>query len=106
MENSKIAKIASLIENSLETEGYFKSKEFEQSREDFLFALGDLVGMMLDKDFERFLFLMYRMDVQENKLKAALQTKEADNVKFEIARIIFERQEQKLYWREKYKNHD
>lgn len=74
----------------------------EVSTEDeFLKLLTRVIQHLLDNDFERLLNGLYRIDVDENKVKMAMAT---DNVAENIARLIIERELQKVETRRRYKH--
>ena len=72
------------------------------SAEDFQKILAKVIRHLLDNDFEQLLNGLYRIDVSEEKVKAAMATQGdvADN----LALLIIEREMQKVVTREKYKN--
>lgn len=63
------------------------------SEEAILQALEQAVLSQLQKGPETFFQLMYRLDISEQKVNAALQT---DSAPAKIARLIYERQLQKI----------
>ena len=70
--------------------------------EDFQNILTELIRHLLDKDFERLINGLYRIDVSEEKVKQAMAT--GDDVAGQIALLIIERELQKVRTREKYRN--
>ena len=71
------------------------------SYENVLEKLTRLVAYLMEKDFARLLQVLYRIDVSESKLKAALA--EGDEKPSEIvAQMILEREMQKVATRKKY----
>ncbi len=103
-EIAKINKIAGSLLISLELDEESLKKQEIQSKDDFHDAITKLVRAMIENDFERFLSIMYRMDVSEIKLKKALNTPNPDEVYSKIAELIISREEEKIFWREKYKD--
>ena len=75
-----------------------------QNREELIQQLSQIVDSLINQNFERFLSLMYRMDVSEKKLKEILSIEEPQSINRKIAELILLRQEEKIFWREKY-NH-
>ena len=69
------------------------------SQDEFLKLLTRVIQHLLDKDFERLMNGLYRIDVDENKVKLAMTT---DQVAENIARLIIERELQKVETRRKY----
>lgn len=74
------------------------------SEEDILKWLTDYIDYLVAKDFDALLLLLYRIDVSEEKVKAMLAENKGQNSSGIIARMIIERQQQKLYWRNKFKS--
>ena len=70
------------------------------SQDEFLKLLTKVIRHLLDKDFERLMNGLYRIDVDENKVKRALTT---DNPAENIAQLIIERELQKVETRRKYR---
>lgn len=98
------SQIALNIEKSLDAGGISEKANAISNADDFRQLVAELVGRMMEGDFERFLALMYRLDVSERKLKAAMNTGNPQNVYLEIAGLIIEREKKKIFWREKYRS--
>jgi hypothetical protein len=64
--------------------------------------LAGIIDNLLDKDFERLVFLLYRMDVNEDKLKRLLKENEGRDAGIIIADLMIERQLQKIKSREEH----
>ncbi|MCB0736043.1 MAG: hypothetical protein KDC92_00925 [Bacteroidetes bacterium] len=73
------------------------------SRGELLQALAERIAYLLDHDFEFLMQALYRIDVNENKVKMALQG-ESDNPAQILAELIIEREMQKAETRRKYAN--
>lgn len=58
--------------------------------------LAGIINNLLEKDFERLVFLLYRMDVDENKLKHLLKLNAGSDAGLIIADLMIERQLQKI----------
>jgi len=71
------------------------------SEEEILKALTDQIGILQAKGPEAFFQLMYRLDISEKKLVSVIQTKD---VAEKIARLIYDRQLQKVRSRMLYRN--
>lgn len=69
--------------------------------EDFQQVLAKVIRHLLDNDFERLLNGLYRIDVSEEKVKAAMATQ--GGVADKIALLIIEREMQKVVTREQHK---
>ncbi|MCB0509501.1 MAG: hypothetical protein H6579_00590 [Chitinophagales bacterium] len=84
-----------------------------QLREDLLFKIEDeeallllieqLVQELIDKDFERFLRLLYRIDLDENKVKEKIAASEPEKATRGIAEMILNREKEKVASRAQYK---
>ena len=58
---------------------------------------------LLDNDFERLLQGLYRIDVNEEKVKQILTVGAPENITRDLAELIFERQQQKAITRMQYR---
>lgn len=61
------------------------------------------INQLINTDFEKLVFLLYRIDVSEQKIKALLNNTTSSNAGELIAQAIIERLEEKKVSREKYK---
>lgn len=61
------------------------------------------IALLMDQDFERLMNVLYRIDVSEDKIKLAFA---ASNTANELAKLIIERELQKVATRKKYRNED
>lgn len=60
---------------------------------------------LIEKDFNRLVTILYRIDVSEAKVRVALAEAPKDVSAGEIiAQLIIERERQKMEWRRKYKS--
>jgi len=75
------------------------------SQEELRAALAAHINHLINHDFEKLVFLLYRIDVDENKMRALLEKKEArrddpvgrgENAGLLITDLIIERQLQKI----------
>jgi hypothetical protein len=64
--------------------------------------LAERIDAMINDDFNRLISLLYRVDVSETKLKQLLRENTATNAGLLIARLILERQWQKIETRRKF----
>lgn len=64
--------------------------------------LTPLIRTMLDKDFNRFLLICYRVDIDEKRLKSILAESSAETLAEDLARELVARQVQKIQLRRKY----
>ncbi len=101
---SKLNKIAGGLRISLEIPDDYPEILKINSRTEFHKAIAQLIEGMIENDFERFLSIMYRMDISESKLKEVLENSDPGEVYSKIAELVIKREEEKIYWREKYKS--
>ena len=65
--------------------------------------LAVFINKLIDKDFNKLVNLLYRIDISEQKLKIALQNEDKTiSSSKTIAKLIIERQLQKLEFRKKF----
>ena len=73
------------------------------SNQDLESKLAIYINELIDKDFNKLVNLLYRIDISEQKLKSALQNEDKTISSGKtIARLIIERQLQKLEFRKKF----
>lgn len=89
-----------MIENLEEILNSVSTKNASESREQFI----SLINQIIDTDFESLLHLLYKIDVDEKKLKLALNNAPGLDSAPIIADLMIERQLQKIESREKYSN--
>jgi hypothetical protein len=65
--------------------------------------LAERVNMMIQRDFGALVQLLYRVDVSESKLRGLLQENAGEEAAKVIARLIIERQWQKIETRRRYR---
>ena len=76
------------------------SHEFPEVLENYLAVY---INELIDKDFNKLVNLLYRIDISEQKLKIALQNEDKTiSSSKTIAKLIIERQLQKLEFRKKF----
>ena len=66
-------------------------------------VLADRINTMITTDFNRLISLLYRVDVSETKLKQLLKENAGTDAGLLIARLMLERQWQKIETRRKYR---
>ena len=66
------------------------------SLEELKEKLAGHINHLINHDFEKLVSLLYRVDVNENKLRNILDNKEGENAAGLIADLIIERQLQKI----------
>lgn len=64
--------------------------------------LAAYINNLIQNDFDRLVSYLYRIDVNEQKLKALLQQNPGEDAGNIIAELIIERQQQKIKTREQY----
>ena len=62
----------------------------------WLEMIGERVQWFLDNDKDLLLSYMYRLDIDENKINIALTPMHAEPAHIQLARLIFERQKQRI----------
>lgn len=70
---------------------------------DLLALITDRVAWLLENDKDLLLSYLYRLDIDEQKIDKALSPTDDDPASLAIARLIFERQKQRLATKIKYK---
>ncbi len=69
----------------------------------FFDKLAGYINDLVNNDFDYLLSLLYRIDVDEKKIRHLLATKKEANAGELIAQLMIERQEQKIRSREQFK---
>jgi hypothetical protein len=64
------------------------------------------INSLIQNNFEQLVNLLYRIDVNENKIKSLLQTNAGENAAGIIASLIIERQMQKIKSRHEFNSRD
>lgn len=59
------------------------------------------INYLINHDFEKLVYYLYRIDVDENKIRKLLAAKEGENAALLITDLIIERQLQKIESRKK-----
>jgi hypothetical protein len=74
------------------------------SNEQLFEVLSNYLNHLIEHDFNQLVAILYRIDVSEDKVRQTLANAptESNSGKL-IAQLIIEREQQKMYWREKYK---
>ncbi|WP_126245802.1 hypothetical protein [Chitinophaga rhizosphaerae] len=73
------------------------------SLEDLEQALAAQIEMLVERDFQQFVLLLYQVDVSERKVKDILASQNYPDVYRSIARLIIDRQTEKIISRETYR---
>ena len=82
------------------------TQEVESSEEDLLRMLVDHLDFLIDNRMEWLLSLMYRMDIEEAKVQAAVLPTAAEPANIGLARLILERQKRRVYTKQHYRPED
>ncbi|MCC9166035.1 hypothetical protein [Pontibacter harenae] len=75
-----------------------------KSLEELLYQLSDVVHHLLQHDLPRLLHILYRVDVDERKVKEALTANSEEVIAERITRLIIKRELQKAQIRFRYSN--
>ncbi len=62
------------------------------------------INYLINHDFEKLVFYLYRIDVDETKMRRLLEQREGENAAGLIADLIIERQLQKMESRKRFSN--
>ncbi|RME95792.1 MAG: hypothetical protein D6772_12715 [Bacteroidetes bacterium] len=73
------------------------------SEEELLQLLADEVDHLIERRMEWLLSLMYRMDIEEARVQAALSPHAAEPANVGLARLILARQQQRVHTKQTYK---
>jgi len=76
------------------------------SREELTDRLAQHINELINQDFQRLVHLLYRVDVNESRLRVLLRENAGADAGRIIANLIIDRQLQKIKTREQYKNKD
>lgn len=96
---SEVDELRILIRNTLPPEQQAVC-EHAGTEQDLLQALAQMIEGLIKNDFEALLFLLYRIDVSEQKVRQMMAATGGENAALTIAQLILDRQKQKLKWRE------
>ena len=66
----------------------------------------DYIRFLIDTDFEKLVYLLYRIDVSEQKIKQLLENKSTSDAGEIIANAIIERQKEKMVSRKHFRFDD
>lgn len=68
--------------------------------------LAEHINNLINHDFQKLVFLLYRIDVNETKMRQLLEMKEGENAAELITGLIIERQLQKIKSRQQFRQRD
>ncbi len=100
-ERNLFQKLIKQVEKDLELVGITNYFESNLSPEDFFSNFKELLTHLIDNQFEIFLHLLYRMDIDEYKIKEII-TKSQTNVYEEITFLILKREWKKVWYKANY----
>jgi hypothetical protein len=106
-ENScDIKEIITITTQSLNKTGFEYMLNFKdvQSLDELKKYLTEKITLMMEANFDLLVNSLYRIDIDEEKVKVLFSDKIRGNIPAGLASLIIERQLQKLYYRNKYKN--
>ena len=75
----------------------------EDDQETLIKFMAQRIEEMMSGDFEALMSMMYRLDVAESKIRQALAPGNLENPARGLAKLIIERQKQRMETREKYR---
>jgi hypothetical protein len=99
MENQDFTQTAALIARDFELEA---STELLTEAE-LLQLLADQIAYMIDHRLEFLLSLMYRLDIDESRVSAALSPASEEPANLALARLVLDRQKQRVFTKQYYK---
>lgn len=83
----------------------FSDELIQSGTSDLFFELSAYLNDLVNKDFNRLVFILYRVDVSEQKVRTALSTTSDDTSAGEIiTRLLIEGEKEKIEWRRRFKN--
>ena len=97
----KADNLAQVLEMTNKDVGLYLSPASIPNYKELVKELAIAVQYLIDKDFEKLLHILYRIDVSENKVKQVFGLEQ--DVAQQIALLIIEREKQKVITRAKYK---
>ena len=106
MKNSKFSTVGTFVEleenlqiviNSVS--GEFDLTPGKWNNEEFTLQLARIIEEMIVRDFHRLVNMLYRLDVDEQKLKNELKNNPGSPAGLQIANLILERQMEKIKFR-------
>lgn len=102
MNKDNLASTTELIVRDFELE----PQEKALTEEELLRLLSDIVAEMIERRLEFLLSLMYRLDINEKKVHFALSPFCEEPANIALAKLILERQKQRAFTKEHYKQED
>lgn len=100
---SEVSQALSLVQKDFKLDGSSINELPSPSFEEVLVYLEGAISHLLDHDFERLLQIMYRIDIDENRFKEVLQSEESKEIAAKLARMVLDRELEKVRTRAEYK---
>ena len=72
------------------------------TEEELELGLAEIVDHLIEKDFKKLVYVLYKVDVSEVKLKQMLNASQGQSASTTIAKLIIEKQKQKIESRKKF----
>ena len=72
------------------------------TEEELELRLAEIVDHLIERDFKKLVYVLYKIDVSEVKLKQMLNASQQQRTSTIIAKLIIERQKQKIESRKKF----
>lgn len=99
MDKQDLIQTATLIVRDFEMEATAETLE----EADLLQLLADQIAYMIDHRLEFLLSLMYRLDIDERRVNAALSPFSEEPANLALARLVLDRQKQRIFTKKFYK---
>ena len=99
MDEQQLQQTQALIARDFELE----QTEETMTEEDLFRLLADQIAYMIEHKMEFLLSLMYRLDISEAKVDAALSPACPEPANIALARLVLERQKQRIRTKQEYK---
>ncbi len=93
-----------LIRKDLGLEEELEIGEEESSFGWLMSYLEKQINYLLDHDFNRLINAMYRIDIPDHQVNELLYSSQTGELALNLAKVIIEREKQKVMTREKYKD--
>ena len=90
-----------ILNADLDTE-LFQAK----SEEALLQRLSELIDELIQNNFHRLMLILYKVDISENKLRTSLQANVGEDAALVIAKLIIEREIEKMNSRNLFRSRD
>ena len=91
-----------LIKKDLGLEDQFEFENQETDGDRLIKHLTEQINYLLDRDLNRLLNALYRIDIPENKVKELLHSSRQGEIAKNVAIAILEREKQKIITRQQY----